>query len=79
MDGSGKQYDGNADQAGILKKAIDEIKDDANTDAELLNILEKHIITLRPDVDAMNQAVAKIQKLAKEKQMHDRVNHYRAD
>ena len=67
MESSGEQDDANADQAGILKKAIDEIKNDANTDAELLNILEKHIITLQPDVDAMNQAVNKIRKLAKER------------
>ena len=67
MEGSGEQGDADADQAGILKKAIDEIKDDVNTDAELLNILEKHIVTLQPDTDAMNQAVDEIEKLAKER------------
>ena len=67
MEGSDEQGDADADQADILKKAIDEIKDDVNTDAELLNILEKHIVTLQPDTDAINQAVDEIEKLAKER------------
>ena len=67
MEDSGEQGDADTEQAGILKKAIDEIKDDVNTDTKLLNILEKHVVTLRPDMDAMNQAVDEIEKLAKER------------
>ena len=53
------------DQAIILKKALDEIKDGANMDIELLTILEKHIVTLQPGMNAIDQAVDEIENLAK--------------
>lgn len=55
------------DQAAVLKKALDEIKSDANTDTELLTILEKHIVTLQPKKGAIEQVVDEIEKLAKER------------
>lgn len=59
--------DTDIDQASILKKASDEIKSSANMDTELLGILEKHIITLQPQKDAVDQAADEIDKLAKER------------
>ena len=51
---SGNNTGTDTDQMDILKKIIDEIKDDVNTDAKLLNILEKHIVTLDPKRDAID-------------------------
>lgn len=65
MEISGKNTGMDTDQTDILKKIIDEIKDDVNTDAKLLNILEKHIVTLDPKRDAIDQAVSEIDRLAK--------------
>ena len=67
MENSGGHGDTDTNQTGILKKAIDEIRDDVNTDAELLNILEKHIVTLQPEKDAIDQAVDEIDRLAKKR------------
>ena len=67
MEISGKNTGMDTDQTDILKKIIDEIKDDVNTDAKLLNILEKHIVTLDPKRDAIDQAVNEIDRLAKER------------
>lgn len=64
---SSKHDDIDTDQTHILRKAIDEIKSDTNTDPELLDILEKHIITLNPDVKPVEQTVEKIEKLAQER------------
>lgn len=62
------EHDGtDADQSHILTKAVDEIKDDADTDTELLSILEKHIVTLNPEGDPINQAIDEIENLAKER------------
>ena len=55
MEISGNNTGTDTDQMDILKKIIDEIKDDVNTDAKLLNTLEKHIVTLDPKRDAIDK------------------------
>lgn len=48
-------------------KAINAIKSDTNVDIELLNILEKHAITLNPSENSVDQAMEKIKDLAKKR------------
>ena len=51
----------------IHAKAISSIMQNADADAELLAILTKHIVTLAPNTDAVEQAVSNIKNLAKER------------
>ena len=67
MESSGEHNDTDTNQLSILNRAISEIKDDASTDVELLNILEKHIMTLRAENDTINHAINEIERLAKER------------
>ena len=57
----------NTDQQRVLDEAISEIKRDTETDANLLNILVKHIVTLSPAENALDQATEEIEKLANER------------
>lgn len=54
-------------QQHVLDEAIDEIRKDTEADTDLLNILVKHIVTLSPADDSIEQAVSDIQELAKER------------
>lgn len=51
----------------IRRKAIPVIMGDVEPDADLLKILDDRIVTLAPDMTAVDQAVADILNLAKKR------------
>ena len=67
MTGENESYGAEAALQEVQKEAVSDIRRDKKPDAELLDILNSHIVTLTPDTSAVEQAVADICNLAKER------------
>ena len=51
----------------LLGNTTESLREDEQTDRELLAILEKNILVLAPGSDAINQALSEIETLASER------------
>ena len=56
---------GNSEE--ILAKIIESLRQNEATDISLLEIISKHVVTLSPAADAIDQALKDIETLAREK------------